>query len=363
MDPQDSIKDETLMAVLMLSLYERITAVAEDSNISGSHDAGAVALIKHRGKKLNTRSKVATTLFNAVHSQIVEHALDEPVAIGNDLADCLALADGVPQTAASKLNLVCTGLIDLRRSAKLILGDSRLQGQILHLVSDAFKVNQQLVDWVESVPPQWHKVAAKSFEIPQDIPQETFMYEDMVDVYLDLPVSQVWNLYRATRLRVLIIIVECFAALHVPSNGPLGSKKQEVLQDIQDITDDICASIPYYLGTKMVPGTYDDPRVEYPYINTKPSQDHRRSAVVLGGYTLIEPYAGPLKVAIEAPCTREGQREWLMMQLTRVGDLYNIGATVTRIKESICPVSAAPASRAATPVVKTRHLIADSRDH
>ena len=161
------------------------------------------------------------------------------------------------------------------------------------------------------------------------------MYEDMVDVYLDLSVAQVWNWYRATKIRVLIIIVECFAALRIPSHGALGSKTQEALQDIQGLVDDICGSIPYHLGTKMVPGTHDDPRVEYPYVDTKPSLVYRRSAAALGGYSLIEPYSGPLKVAIEAPCTREGQREWIMAQLSRLADLYNIEGTVALIKGSI----------------------------
>ncbi|KAL8822215.1 MAG: hypothetical protein Q9191_007046 [Dirinaria sp. TL-2023a] len=383
-DPQESVNDETLMAVLLLSLYERIMAVSENASMSCSHDAGAVALVKHRGKRLNTKSKVAAMLFNAVHSQIVslrgpldgtlpieganfpkvEHALDEPVAIGNDLADCLALVDGVPQTAGSRLNLVCTGLIDLRRDAESILGNNRLQAQIPRLLADAIEVNQQLFEWADSVPPELHKAAAKSFETPQHIPREQFMYEGTIDVYLDLPTLQIWNLYRVTKIRVLTIILKCLDALCIPGHGIAASKRQEVSKDLQDLVDDICASIPFHLGTKMVPGTYDDPGVEYPYIHTKIGPDHRRAAAAVGGFILVEPYTGPLKVAIEAPCTREGQRGWLLMQLSRLADLYNIPETVALIKENIRPVSTTSPPGAATPkTVNTGHVIVDSREY
>ena len=39
--------------------------------MSFAHDAGAVALVKHRGKQINTRSEIAIMLLNAVHTQVV----------------------------------------------------------------------------------------------------------------------------------------------------------------------------------------------------------------------------------------------------------------------------------------------------
>ena len=40
-------------------------------SISFAHDAGAVALLKHRGKLINTRSDIAITLLSAVYSEVV----------------------------------------------------------------------------------------------------------------------------------------------------------------------------------------------------------------------------------------------------------------------------------------------------
>ena len=61
----------TRFTMLANSQRQRITSIAEASSLSGSHDAGAVALVKYRGKKRNTGSAVAIMLFNAVHAQIV----------------------------------------------------------------------------------------------------------------------------------------------------------------------------------------------------------------------------------------------------------------------------------------------------
>ena len=36
-----------------------------------SHDAGAVALVKHRGRQINTRSDIAILLLQAVNAQVV----------------------------------------------------------------------------------------------------------------------------------------------------------------------------------------------------------------------------------------------------------------------------------------------------
>lgn len=230
---------------------------------------------------------------------------------------------------------------------------------------DAFNINQQLINWAQSVPPEWNKVPARGFEVPPNVARERFMYQERVDVYLDVFVVQVWNFYRASRIKVLTIMVECFATLGIPSHGPLERKKQEVLKDLQDLVDDICGSIPYHLGTKMVPGILDDPSVEYPYINAKVSKEHRQAIAASGGWSLIEPYNGPLKAAMEAPCTRKGQREWLNMQLTRLAELYCIGPTVALIKQSIRQVSPGLPSPALTPeMVDARYcIVTDNRKY
>lgn len=52
---------------------QRLTSIFESAELSGVHDAGAAALIKHRGKELNTRSYTSIMLLYAVYTQVVSH--------------------------------------------------------------------------------------------------------------------------------------------------------------------------------------------------------------------------------------------------------------------------------------------------
>ena len=255
--------------------------------------------------------------------------------MGRNLADCVALANGVPQTAAHRLNLICTALAYLRKNARAVFGDSRLRDQVPDLLDDANKVNNQLKDWAQWVPPEWKWTTAERFEIPESLSRRDFVYDNSVDVYLDLHVAQIWNFYRATRIKVLIIALECHNTVSEASLGRLAIEKQEVVEDLQSLVDDICGTIPFNLGTRTIPGYTDYPDVEYPYTKTKASREHRHSAAASGGWALIEPYSEPLPVAIEVPCTRPGQREWLMTQLSRISELYNVVPLVAMMKQKI----------------------------
>ena len=52
---------------------QRIMATSQSSTMSGVHDAGATALVKHRGREINTRSHVSTMLLYAVYTQVVSY--------------------------------------------------------------------------------------------------------------------------------------------------------------------------------------------------------------------------------------------------------------------------------------------------
>ena len=93
---------------------------------------------------------------------------------------------------------------------------------------------------------------------------------------------------------------------------------------MQKLADDVCGSVPFFLGTKMCAGTDDKPYVEYPYTTSKASKAHRRSAAGSGGYNLVEPFHEPLKSVLGVPSLRAGQKEWILGQLARIGHLYSM---------------------------------------
>ena len=195
-----------------------------------AHDAGAVALIKHRGKEINTGSEIAIALTRTVHKQLVGHmindmslsvqlkkqvgnALDPSMDSGQDLGECLETLSDLPQDASSRLTMILAQWVYLRRDAELILNIRALETELFELLNQATQLDQILTAWAISVPPEWKFTATDNFELPKTVPRETFVYQDRVDVYVDLFVADIWNVYRVTRIKVLSIVCDCIDAL------------------------------------------------------------------------------------------------------------------------------------------------------
>ena len=89
----------------------------------------------------------------------------------------------------------------------------------------------------------------------------------------------------------------------------------------QEMADDICASVPFSLGTKVQGGPGDRDGVEYPYVGTqRVSEQHRRAASALGGWHLLEPMRTCVRT--RADSVRDGQVDWIKGQMQRIGKIY-----------------------------------------
>ena len=251
------------------------------------------------------------------------------MAPGDILAECLEMIAGVPQNAAIRLTTLTAKLAYLRSKSGMILGPIASPQDILTLLDDATELDRQLIAWMESTPEDWQFAAARHFELPANVPKQNFVYNDRMDVYADLSVADVWNSYRVTRLKVLSIILDCIAALPEPLGQSLRKQNHFVLATLQKLADDICASVPLHLGTKTRPGTDDQPEVEYPYTTAKAGKDLRLACAGLGGWELIEPNYEPLRNALMVGSLRAGQEEWILGQLSRIGQLYALPKSST----------------------------------
>lgn len=69
-DPEVANEDATLAAVLLLGLFENITAKTMGMLAWGSHIEGAIQLAKTRGRK-QLRTRVGLNMFIAVRTQMV----------------------------------------------------------------------------------------------------------------------------------------------------------------------------------------------------------------------------------------------------------------------------------------------------
>ncbi|KAL6714767.1 hypothetical protein ACLMJK_008192 [Lecanora helva] len=324
-NPVESRKDETLMAVLLLGLYEKINASADvsKSEMAKTHNAGAAALIMHRGQA-NVASSVAVGLLFAVRSQLVEYAIEDGTTFKRCPDALSSVFKSAPQNAAARLTSATVNIADLRASAKSALllpkaPDS--EREINDLLEYAISVDLLVAAWPYSLPEDWKSIPADGFDFPLGFPKAAFVYNDKKEMYLDLWVQSIWNQYRSARIKIQTLILDCIAWLDNDFEHQWYWRAIYAKMITQEMADDICASVPFALGTKTqgLPGERDG--IEYPYIGTqRVSEEHRRAASALGGWHLLEPMRTCLRAS--AGSLRDGQTEWIVLQMQRISRIY-----------------------------------------
>ena len=190
----------------------------------------------------------------------------------------------------------------------------------------AISVDLLVEAWASSLPGEWKFVSADHFDLPSDsVSRDAFIYKDRKDIYHDLWVESIWNAYRSARVKVQTIILECVAWLGKSGEHQWYWRSVYAKMITQEMVDDMCASVPYALGTKTFGGPGDREGVEFPYNGTqKVSEDHRRAAAALGGWHLLE----PLKTSLKATCLPDAQREWVKAQMARIWRIYSLQASI-----------------------------------
>ena len=232
----------------------------------------------------------------------------------------------LPQNAAARLTSATINIADLRscaKSALILPRSSKSEKEVTDLLEYAISVDLLVAAWPESLPQEWMWDSAEHFELPASLPRNAYIYKDRKDVYIDLWVASVWNTYRSARVKVQTIILDCIDWLGPQFEQQWYWRAIYAKMITQEMVDDLCASVPFALGTKTmcVPGDRDG--VEYPYNGTKKaSEDHRRSATALGGWHLLE----PMKTSLKTKDLREGQKDWVKTQMGRIWRIYSLHA-------------------------------------
>lgn len=233
----------------------------------------------------------------------------------------------LPQNAAARLTSATINIADLRscaKSALLLPRSSGAEKEVNDLLEYAISVDLLVAAWPDSLDEEWNRIPADHFELPPaSISRDAYIYKDRKDIYLDLWVASTWNAYRSARVKVQTIILDCIKWLGGPFENQWYWRAIYAKMITQEMVDDMCASVPYALGTKTFGGPGDRDGIEYPYNGTqKASEDHRRAAAALGGWHLLE----PLKTSLKTTCLQDGQKEWVKAQMARIWRIYSFQA-------------------------------------
>ena len=150
--------------------------------------------------------------------------------------------------------------------------------------------------------------------IPQTVLATGGVYQDHCDVYSDVIICSTWNSYRISRLKVLAVIVQL--------SSPTSTESLSAIRKIQELADEICASIPFCMGNRSKPAPLYSLEAEYPTIDGRPAvEQHHRTAAALGGWYLFSPMKEVMGVG---KWLRPGQMAWVGTQLQRLATVYDV---------------------------------------
>ena len=139
-------------------------------------------------------------------------------------------------------------------------------------------------------------------------------YHENCDIYTDIIVCSTWNSYRVSRVKVLTVLAE----LSSPSSAEL----VPTLEKMQELADDICASVPFSMGDRIRPSPLYSMEANYPTIAGRPLKEHHhRTAAAFGGWYLLGPMKEMMRVG---RWLRPGQMAWIGTQLQRLATVYDV---------------------------------------
>jgi hypothetical protein len=217
-----AVADDTLQAVLLLDLYEKL--VSRDPRSATSwlrHMNGAIALIEMRGQR-NLDTYVGRRLAQRLYTCLVISCGVAGVRVPGELCLLKDQLDSFyrtedPKWVATTLNVQAIDFVaDVR--------DGKYSGQ--EIVAQARRLDDLFRDLQESLPESWRPrhVNVKQGSVPAQL-----VLSDGYDVYKDPYHSQVWNVTRIMRINLHLITAQ--HSKDTPGTG-----------FIEESIDEICAS-------------------------------------------------------------------------------------------------------------------------
>ncbi|KAM3074966.1 hypothetical protein ACMFMG_007570 [Clarireedia jacksonii] len=264
-DPLQAIRNEVLLATIILSHYEnsvfrRPHMSESDINIMAAktfaHHDGAMAVLHLRRQCNHYQSdKLGAGVDRVVRNHLIRSLTMRRMQVP------LWLRDGAEygETGlALKLDQLMVKTADLRhRAASLqydltVIPNSERVSEMLKLhaaLSIAQRLDDAFVTWARDVPMEdyWKACRVEDDGVSRDENEDNIL-DRLVHIYPTVGHVGLWGRYRTLRLHVIDIIVKIlsFARKAEPDLKPM---EETARSKIEKLAADFCASIPYALKT------------------------------------------------------------------------------------------------------------------
>lgn len=231
-DPIQRRKNETLLALILLDLGERIEYARTLTPSSVEHHIAAMALVSERGPE-SFRDYVSQCLLDATRYSVLQKALwanqdDVNMGVFNRAETSMRT------NYTMALDQIIARVLNLRKQVSVCLrGEHRNSIQVwdrLHMMSQ--DLESQLLVWVQNIPGEWYP------SLQPNPGLETFSRDrELIEVYYSHEIAFVYNQWRCVNILLLGV------AQLLPSQKPVILREKA-----QTFCEAILSAAPYFFG-------------------------------------------------------------------------------------------------------------------
>ncbi|TAQ83307.1 hypothetical protein B7494_g8370 [Chlorociboria aeruginascens] len=237
---KEAIKDSTIISILLLSTFETLTNTNPKSlSHIEAHMRGLNTAINLRGYHLMEHRSVLQ-LFPQMYSCLFMNCLLCSIRIPEELINIRKCAATSLDTIdpSWKMSDIVMKLANFRADVK----DGLLCGN-RNIVNAALEIDSEISSLAENIPVQWR------FKILSIKEKSKLVFGTHYHVYSDLGIAYIWNYIRASRLLLRTEIRDQLRSIPPLSLLPIDVYNyQQSTKVLQQMTLDICATIPQYFG-------------------------------------------------------------------------------------------------------------------
>ncbi|PQE26032.1 hypothetical protein CJF30_00000751 [Rutstroemia sp. NJR-2017a BBW] len=320
-------KDSTLMAILILGIYEIFTGTDQKSMQAwAQHIHGAAAVVKLRGPDA-IKTPGGIRLLAHVTSSMIISCIQRDIPLPKYIVEMQELAEQSltrvdPSWRAQKAMIKFTKF-NGRYHANLTTRTFSTQ----NLLSQALAIDGEFLDFFNHVPPGWEYKTVYTDQDPE------IVYNGHYHIYYDHWIAQIWNAIRQLRIllnEIIHALITDDLASAQPSLRPhdpvAAFHLQNSFRNMHLMQAEILASVPQHVGYTVHPDTHSSSSSSQPWAHFRKDSGADCEFPVMrfsGGYFLL----WPLYLAGNMPTATDEVRAYAVRNLRRI-------ALVTGIRQA-----------------------------
>lgn len=356
--PDQRFSNATAMSALLLQLHDTFSALFDQEESRTIHREGAIALLQSSQIPSGALTYYNELLASALHYKVSVYFRQRAKPPANELAWLeTRIIPALSPNPSSLLDIVGLSVVDIQYRINQALSktteDVSAQDSLFESIAE---VDNKLQNWLSAVPKLWYPSRIRREKLNLSVP----MHFNACDVYPSIQIATIWNVWRIYRISLThmrLRLIRRHSTMHLcPDSDVCGRGfwdepylRATLIWEGRTLLDDICYSIPFYLGDRTEPTTLidiEDHQHHFPsyhdlaetdeafqhYKNSEnylSKVDHHTHVALQGPFHLgsILSHLLPLipeELIENTPIERQRQIDWVSEQLARTLHLLRV---------------------------------------